>query len=46
MNPTLPRGANPGAPNGYIKYENSCGQGVNPYSGQTGSQGNTHFLIK
>lgn len=45
MNPTSPRGRNPGAPGGYIKYENSCGQGVDPYSGQTGTRGSTHFPI-
>ena len=28
MDPTPPRGNSPGYPNGYIKYENSLGQGV------------------
>lgn len=43
MNPTPPRGADPG---GYIKYENGCGQGVDPYSGKTDTRGNTHFPIR
>ena len=33
-------------PNGYIRYMNSNGQGVNPYTGQTGSHSTTHFPIK
>jgi len=35
-------------PTGYIKYENSITQGqqgVNPYTGQTGSYDSTHFPI-
>ena len=45
MDPTPPRGGDPGASKGYIKYENSCGQGVNPYTGKTGTRGSTHFPI-
>ena len=45
MDPTLPKGASPRAPNGYTKSENSSGQGVNPYMGKTGSKADTHFPI-
>jgi len=45
MNPTSARGRSPGYPNGYIKYENSRGQGVDPYTGRTGSREDTHFPI-
>lgn len=45
MNPTPPRGKSPGYPNGYIKYENKSGQGVNPYTGRTISNKNSHFPI-
>ncbi len=45
MNPAPPRGKSPGYPNGYIKYENKFGQGVDPYSGRTISNENSHFLI-
>jgi hypothetical protein len=48
MNPTLPKGSSPGYPNGYIKYENSVSpkpQGVNPYSGKTLSNSQSHFPI-
>lgn len=40
------RGNSPAYPNGYIKYENATGQGVNPYSGQTLSNSESHFFIK
>lgn len=30
-------------PNGYIKYENSLQQGVNPYTGKTVSHSQSHF---
>ncbi len=43
MNPTPPRGASPGYPNGYIKYENPSGQGVNPYTGRTLPDSQSHF---
>ena len=33
-------------PDGYIKYTNSTGQGVDPYSGKTGSKLDTHFPCK
>jgi hypothetical protein len=45
MNPTSPKGNDPGAPNGYITYENNRGQGVNPYTGRTGNRKETHFLL-
>ncbi len=45
MDPTAPKGASPGYPNGYIKYENAGKQGVNPYTGKTGSKADTHFPI-
>lgn len=45
MNPTPPRGNSPGYPNGYIKYENKAGQGVDPYSGRTLSNKDSHFSI-
>jgi hypothetical protein len=45
MDPTSPKGASPGYPNGYIKYENANGQGVDPYTGKTGSSADTHFPI-
>ena len=46
MDPTPPRGNSPGYPDGYIKYDNASGQGVNPYTGQTGPHPETHFPIK
>jgi hypothetical protein len=33
-------------PKGYIKYENKSGQGVNPYSGRTGSPAENHFSLE
>jgi hypothetical protein len=45
MDPTSPKGASPGYPKGYIKYENANGQGVDPYTGKTGSSADTHFPI-
>lgn len=35
MNPTPPKGASPGYPEGYVTYENSGGQAVNPFTGKT-----------
>ncbi|KNZ32430.1 MAG: hypothetical protein AD742_11775 [Methylibium sp. NZG] len=35
MNPTSANGPSPGYPNGYVNYQNSLGQSINPYSGQT-----------
>jgi RHS repeat-associated protein len=49
MDPTLPKGKSPGYPNGYIKYENASApkpQGVNPQSGQTTSNTQSHYPIK
>lgn len=46
MNPTPPRGNNTGSPNGYVKYENQSGQGVNPYTGKTIPNTQSHFPIK
>ncbi|NOH29412.1 RHS repeat-associated core domain-containing protein [Vibrio mediterranei] len=45
MDPTPPRGKSPGYPNGYIKYENKSGQGVDPYTGRTLSNKDSHFPI-
>lgn len=45
MNPTSPKGKSPGYPNGYIKYENKAGQGVDPYSGRTVSNKDSHHRI-
>lgn len=45
MNPTPPRGSSPGYPNGYIKYENNSGQGVDPYTGRTLPNSQSHFPV-
>ena len=45
MDPTPPRGKSPGYENGYIKYENKSGQGVDPYSGRTISNRDSHYPI-
>jgi RHS repeat-associated protein len=45
MDATPAKGKVPGYPEGYIKYTNAQGQGVNPYTGQTGSKPATHFPI-
>ena len=48
MNPTPPRGRSPGYPNGYIKYENAASprpQGVDPYTGRTLPNSQSHFPI-
>ena len=45
MNPTSPRGASPGYPKGYIKYENSSGQGVDPLSGRTLPNSESHHSV-
>ena len=37
------RGASPGYPNGYVKYENANGQGVNPSTGQTVPNTQSHY---
>ena len=46
MDPTPPRGNSPGYPSGYIKYENLNGQGVDPYTGRTLSNSQSHFSIQ
>ncbi len=46
MNPTPPRGSSPGYPNGYIKYENANGQGVNPLTGRTVPNSQSHYPIQ
>jgi RHS repeat-associated protein len=43
MDATPPRGASPGYPNGYVKYENATGQGVDPYTGRTLPNSQSHF---
>ena len=45
IGPTQPKGGSPGYPNGYIKYENSSHQGVDPITGRTAPQNETHFPI-
>ncbi len=48
MNPTDARGSSPGYPDGYIKYENSVQpkpQGVDPYTGKTLPNSQSHFPI-
>jgi hypothetical protein len=45
MNPTPASGRSPGYPNGYVKYGNAQGQGVNPYTGRTVSNAESHFSI-
>jgi len=47
MNPTLSKGSSPGYSRGCFKYENSASskpQGVDPYTGNTLSNVQTHFL--
>lgn len=46
MNPTPARGNAPAYQNGYIKYENTSKQGVDPYSGKTLSNTQSHWEIK
>ena len=45
MDPTPPRGNSPGYPNGYVKYENSMGQGVDPNTGRTLPNSQSHFPL-
>jgi hypothetical protein len=45
MGPTPPRGVSPRYPNGYIKYENMVGQGVDPYTGKTLPNSRSHFPL-
>jgi RHS repeat-associated protein len=46
MNPTPARGSSPGYPKGYIKYENSQKQGVDPNTGKTLPNDKSHFGIE
>ncbi len=46
MDPTPPKGSSPGYPNGYIKYENKNGQGVDPYTGRTIPNTQSHFSLE
>ncbi len=46
MDPTSPKGASPGYPGGYIKYEKANRQGVDPSSGKTLPNAKSHFPIK
>ena len=46
MDPTPPRGNSPGYPNGYVKYENKGLQGVDPVTGRTLPNSQSHFLLK
>jgi len=43
MNPRRAIGNSPEYPYGYVTYGNSSRQNVNPYTGKTGSQEETHF---
>jgi RHS repeat-associated protein len=45
MDPTPPRGKSPGYPEGYIKYENKGGQGVDPYTGRTIPNTQSHYPL-
>ena len=45
MDPTPPRGSSPGYPNGYVKYENARGQGVDTYTGRTLPNRESHFPL-
>lgn len=46
MDPTPPRGNSPGYPGGYIKYENKGQQGVNPITGKTIPNSQSHTPLK
>ncbi len=46
MDPTPPRGNSPGYPNGYVKYENNGLQGVDPITGRTLPNSQSHFPLK
>jgi RHS repeat-associated protein len=45
MDATPAKGNSPGYPNGYIKFENISKQGVDPYSGKTLPNSQSHFPI-
>lgn len=46
MDSTPSRGSSPDYPNGYIKYENAATQGVDPYTGRTLPNSQSHFPIE
>lgn len=46
MDPTPARGGAPAYENGYIKYENRSGQGVNPLTGKTVPNTENHYPVK
>jgi hypothetical protein len=46
MDPTPPRGSSPGYPHGYVKYENASGQGVDPITGRTIPNSQSHFPLQ
>ncbi|WP_197073459.1 hypothetical protein [Clostridium polynesiense] len=46
MDPTPPRGNSPGYPNGYVKYENKGLQGLDPITGKTIPNSQSHFPLK
>lgn len=46
MDATSPRGSSPGYPGGYVKYENGARQGVDPYSGRTLPNSQSHHPIE
>ena len=46
MNPTPPIGRSPGYPFGYVKYENMFGQGVDPFTGRTIPNSQSHFPLR
>ncbi|MHB1167440.1 MAG: RHS repeat-associated core domain-containing protein, partial [Carboxydocellales bacterium] len=46
MDPTQPRGNSPGYPEGYVKYENATQQGVDPVTGKTLPNSQSHFPLK
>jgi RHS repeat-associated protein len=45
MDPTQPKGASPGYPNGYVKYENASKQPVSPVTGKTIPNSQAHYKV-
>ena len=45
MDPAPAKGKSPAYPNGYAKYENATGQGVDPNSGKTLPQTQAHYPL-
>ena len=43
MDPTPPRGASPGYPEGYLKYENAARVGVDPCTGKPVPNTQSHY---